>query len=181
MATLSTFASELLEEAKRFAIKAAETRDASAKQAYLHASLMVGFASFEAHVNSIADDFLARTDLTVHERGLLAEHAVDLKDGEFRESETLKVQRLEDRVLFLCRRFSKTPVDRKQSYWSEFVFASKLRNSLTHPKGEPVSISEAAVARALRAIVELLNVMYSAIYRRKLPAYNRGLSSKLNF
>jgi len=142
---------------------------------------MVGFASFEAHVNAIAADFLSRDDLDPHERGLLAEHVVDLVDGEFQEKIALKIQRLEDRVQFLCRRFSNTKVDRTQSYWSEFVAATKLRNELTHPKAEPPNISEAAVTKALKAIIELLNFVFKAVYKKKLPAHNRGLSSKLSF
>jgi hypothetical protein len=181
MAALSSFASDLLEEAKRFLEKAKESSDPTVKKAYLHAALMVGFASFEAHVNAIADDFLSRGDLNPHERGLLAEHAVELTDGEFREKDLLKVHRLEDRVLFLCRRFSKTPVDRNESYWSDFVAATKLRNALTHPKADPPNINEAAVKKTLSAIIELLNFMYKAIYKKKLPAYNRGLLSKLSF
>src|SRR5689334_3330268 len=108
MAALSSFASDLLEEAKRFLEKAGATPDEPTKKAYLHAALMVGFAAFEAHLNAISDDFLSRGDLGAHERGLLAEHVVDLVDGEFQEKNVLKMQRLEDRVQFLCRRFSKT-------------------------------------------------------------------------
>lgn len=181
MAALSSFASELLEEAKRFFEKAVESKDPEAKRAFIHASLLVGFASFEAHVNAIADDFLATSDLDPHERGLLAEHVVELADGEFKEKQSLKIQRLEDRVLFLGRRFSRTPIDRSASYWGEFAEATKLRNNLTHPKATPITIGEAAAKRSLTAIIELLNYLYLGIYRKKLPAYNRGLSSKLPF
>lgn len=37
------------------------------------------------------------------------------------------------------------------------------------------------LVKALKAIIELLKVMFNAIYKKKLPAYNRGLSSKLSF
>jgi hypothetical protein len=181
MAALSTFAADLLEEAKRFLEKAIAAAPSDEKKAFLHGALLLGFAAFEAHVNAIADDFLARPDLDPYERGLLAEHAVELIDGEFQEMKSLKMQRLEDRVLFLCRRFSKTPIDRRAFYWSDFGEAAQLRNRLTHPKAEPPTIGENAVKRALNAIIELLNVMYTNIYKRKLPAYNRGLSSKLSF
>jgi hypothetical protein len=40
------------------------------------------------------------------------------------------------------------------SYLGEFVAATKLRNELTHPKADPPNIGEAAVARALKAIIE---------------------------
>jgi hypothetical protein len=181
MAALSSFACDLLEEAKRFFQKSGEVADSDAKNAFLHASLMLGFAAFEAHINAIADDFLTRDDIDPHERGLLAEHAVRLIDGEFKEKNELKIQRLEDRMLFLCRRFSKTPIDRTASCWGDFVDATRLRNSLTHPKADPPMIGEKAVKRALNAIIELLNFIYTSIYRKKLPAYNRGLSSKLSF
>jgi hypothetical protein len=181
VAALSSFASDLLEEAKRFLEKATEAPDPEGKKAFLHAALMLGFAAFEAHVNAIADDFLSREDLDPHERGVLAERAVELIDGEFKEKHLLKIQRLEDRVLFICRRFSKTPIDRSAAYWSEFVDAARLRNNLTHPKADPPTVGEAEVKRALTALIELTNFIFVAIYKKKLPAYNRGLISKLKF
>ena len=42
MAALSSFASDLLEEAKHFFKKASETKDPDAKKAFLHAALMLG-------------------------------------------------------------------------------------------------------------------------------------------
>lgn len=181
MAELSTFGSELLEESKRFLEKANEATDQNSKRAYIHAALMLGCAAFEAHLNAIADDFLSRPDLTPHERGLLAEHAVEIVDGEFKEKNVLKIQRIEDRVLFLCRRFSKKLVDRSAYYWSTFVEALRLRNSLTHPKAGMSPIGEAAVRRALTAIVEMLNFVFTSIYKRNLPASKRGLRSRLTF
>ncbi len=182
MAALSNFAAGLLEEAKRLLEKATETSDTDGKKAFLHSALLVGFAAFEAHVNAIADDFLTRPELTPHERGLLAEAQVDLVDGLFCVKEDiLRIQRLDDRVLFLCRRFSGTPIDRKASYWGEFNVATRLRNKLTHPKGGNLEITKSEVEKALGAIIELLNVMYLAIYKKKLPAHGRGLSSKRTF
>jgi hypothetical protein len=181
MAALASFASELLEEAKRFLEKANETDDQHGKKAFLHAAVMVGFAAVEAHLNAIADDFLSRTDLDPHERGLLAEHTVELIDGEFQEQSTLKIWRIEDRVLFLCRRFSKKPIDRSAPYWSSFIEASRLRNGLIHPTLDPPTIDAASAIRCLNAIIELLGFMFASIYRRKLPAYSRKLSSRLTF
>ncbi len=73
------------------------------------------------------------------------------------------------------------PIDRTASYWSDFVDAARLRNNLTHPKADPPSIGENAVKRSLSAIIEVLNHVYLGIYKKKLPAYNCGLSSKLTF
>jgi hypothetical protein len=114
MAALSDFAADLLEEAKRFLEKASDGSSDNGTKAFLHAALMLGFAAFEAHINAIADDFLSRSDLSPHERGVLSEKAVELVHGEFQVKNTLKIQRLEDKVLFLSQRFSKTPIDRMQ-------------------------------------------------------------------
>ena len=142
---------------------------------------MLGFAAFEAHVNAISEDFLSRGDLDPHERGLLAEHAVQLVDGEFKEKDSLKIQRLEDRILFLCRRFSNMPVDRKATYWSGLQEAGRLRHDLTHPKADPPTVGESAVKRSLTALIDLLNHMYRGIYKKRFPAHNRGLASRLTF
>jgi hypothetical protein len=181
MAALPEFAAGLWEEAKRFLEKAEEDGPSDGATAFVHAALMLGFASFEAHVNAMADDFLTTSSLNPHERGLLGEHIVELVDGEFQVKEVLKVQRLEDRVLFLCRRFSKSPIDRSSSYWGEFMAAARLRNRLTHPKPGALVIELEEVRRALTAIIELLNVMCLSLYRKKLPTHGRGLSSKRSF
>src|SRR5437867_1022594 len=100
------FASRLLEEAKRFHEKARDEVDGDGKQAYLHAAIVLACCSLEAHINSIAEDFLVRTDLSVLERSILAEREYRLEDGEFTITDALKIHRLTDRIEFIYRRFS---------------------------------------------------------------------------
>jgi hypothetical protein len=179
VADIDAFARQLWEEAKAFREKAGTTADDSSKQAYLHAALNLGFCSFEAHVNAIASDFLTLDDLTPHERSILAEQKVDLDHGEFRVTKAFQMYRLEDRLLFLCHRFSKkTPLDRKAAYWGNFKEALDLRNGLTHPKTPP-KVTEESVERALSAILQLLDVAYQRIYGKKYPAKQRGLESNV--
>src|SRR5215469_9476066 len=135
MAEIDVFGRQLWEEAKAFLEKARKTAESPTKQAYLHASLNLGFCSFEAHLNAIASDFLMLQDLTPHERSILAEQKVELVNGEFRISSGIQIYRMEDRLMFLCHRFSsKGPIDRTAVYWGNFKQALELRNSLTHPK-----------------------------------------------
>ncbi len=118
---IDTFATQLLEEAKAFLEKAKSTSGVAAKQAYLHAALNLGFSALEAHINAIAEDFLTLDDLSPHERSLLAERKVELDNGQYRLTDQLQMYRLEDRLLFLCTRFSKKPpFDRTVVYWSQF-------------------------------------------------------------
>ncbi len=174
------FATRLLEEAKRFLEKASEASDADAETAFLHAATMLGFCALEAHVNSIADDFVGMDGLSAHEKAVLLEQDVQMKDGEFVLVNRLKMVRLEERIEFLHRRFSGKPINGSESWWSELKAGLKLRNDLTHPKGAPV-VSQNAVERALRAIISTLNVLYISIYKAKFPTLGMDLQSMLNF
>jgi hypothetical protein len=176
---MDEFAELLLEEAKRFLEKANETSDASAKSAFIHASLMLGFCALEAHVNSVCDELAPRPEFTVHERALLLEQDVKLENGEFK-SGGLRIARLEDRILFLHQRMSGTALDKATSVWSDLTAATKLRNQLTHPKAAP-NISIEDVSRALGAIIGIIDVVYRAVYARPFPFATMALDSKLTF
>jgi hypothetical protein len=180
MAEFDEFAQGVFEEAKRFLEKAKEDAGSEGKTAYLHAALNLAFCALEAHVNSVADDFLTRTDLTPLDIGILAERELRLVDGQYEASKTLKMFRLEDRLQFLHRRFAGKPLDRQASWWSDLKEALDLRNQLAHPKQAPV-IQEASVARALNAIIDCLAALYKGVYQADYPAARRGLDSRLKF
>lgn len=179
MAEMDAFATQLLEEAKGFLEKARVTAVARNKEAYLHAALNLGFCAFEAHLNAIAEDFMTLADLSPHERSILSERKVELEHGEFQLTKQLQIYRLEDRLLFLCTRFSrKAPLDRKAAYWGQFKDALDLRNGLMHPK-TPTKVTEASIERALLAILNVLDLTYRRIYGKKYPGRKRGLLSTI--
>lgn len=146
----------------------------------MHASIALGFSSFEAHINAIAEEFLIRPELTPWERGVLAEKDIEFAHGIFKLSDRLKMHRLEDRLLFLCERFSSKPIDRSSPVWSNLKNAIKLRNDLTHPKG-PIQIKRKEVAEALQAILEILDYTYRALYKQGYPTKALDLQSTLEF
>lgn len=180
MAEFDLFANQLLEEAKRFLEKAKEGSDAATEAANLHAALMLAFCALEAHVNSIGEEFSIRTDLSVHERGMLLERDVRLENGEFTLNDNLKMARLEDRIEFLHAKFSGKSLDRSSTWWGKLMTAMQLRNQLTHAKTIPV-ITEAAVRSATEAIIEAIDALYKAIYKKKFPSASQGLQSRLTF
>jgi hypothetical protein len=178
MAAIDDFAALLFDEAKAFLEKARTTASPEARTAYLHASLLVGFCSLEAHLNSIADDFLTRPELSLLDRSILSESKIELKDGEYRVTNQLLMFRIEDRIEYLSKRFSTTPLDKRASYWGEFKLAIKLRNELTHPKTPPL-VDVDSTKKALEAILELLNTLYRNIYRRGHPSYKLGTDTTM--
>jgi len=180
VAEIDLFANQLLEEAKRFLEKARECSDPAAEAADLHAALVLSFCALEAHINAIGEDFSGRIDLSAHEKGILLERDVRLEDGEFRLKQSLRMAKLEDRIEFLHAKFSGKPVDRSSAWWGQLSAATNLRNQLTHAKGVP-AITQAAVQSACQAVIDALEVLYQAIYKRKFPPVTRGLQSRLDF
>jgi hypothetical protein len=179
MADIDDFATLLFDEAKAFLERAKTARSAEARNAHLHASLLVGFCSLEAHLNSIADDFLMRTDLNMLDRSILSEKEIELKNGEYQLTDRLKMFRLEDRIEHLSKTFSATPIDKTAAYWAPFKSAIDLRNNLTHPK-KPPNIDIDSTERALTAILNVLNTLYQNIYRRPHPSYRLGTSGTMS-
>lgn len=174
------FALHLLEEAKRFLEKAPIASNDPERDAYVHASLLLAFAAFEAHINSIAEDFLVRPDLSILDRSVLSEKEFQLEDGKWILTDRLRMYRVEDRLEHLQRTFSTTPFDKSQAFRSQLKEGFRLRNKLTHAKKvEPISPDQ--VANAIEAIIQTLDSLYMAIYKRHLPAATRGLSSTLDF
>ena len=176
---IDDFALSLLEESKRFLEKVEDHGDHFANEAYLHSALLLAFSSLEAQVNAIAEEFVARPELSVHEKGMILEQEVRLENGEFVRRPVLRMARLEDRISFLYVKFGRS-IDRSMPHWSRLADAVILRNQLTHPK-EKVTLTKAGVGRAIQAVVDTLDAMCQAIYKRPFPAAGRGLQSSLSF
>jgi hypothetical protein len=180
MADIDEFANSLLEEAKRFFEKAQAESTAAGQSAYLHAALYLAFCSLEAHVNAIAEELASHAEFSSpHEQAILLEQEVRLEDGEFR-ARGFKMYRLEDRMLFLCRRVAGSPLDRSAAWWGELSMATNLRNKLTHPK-DPPQITVDSVRRAVEAVITAIDVVYKHVYGLGLPVAGRGLQSKMSF
>jgi hypothetical protein len=174
------FANALFEEAKRFLEKAKAAEAKYEQQAYLHASLLLGFCALEAHVNGVARDFGSFDKLTIHEKGLLLEKDVRLEHGTFVIRDGLKISRLEERILFLHQKFSATELDRSSAMWAELKTASEIRNDLTHSK-KAVELDCDKVKRAMQAVLDVTNSLFKAVYKVDYPLLNFGLQSQLEF
>lgn len=180
MSEIDLFANQLLEEAKRFLEKAGDGADSVAQTAYLHAALMLSFCALEAHVNALGEEFSVAAGLSAHEQGILLERDVRLEDGQFQLKQNLKIARLEDRIEFLHTKFSGKPIDHTSDWWRQLSTAIDLRNKLTHAKDVP-PIGQAAVRNAVQAVINTLDSLYRALYKRGFPLAGLGLQSQLRF
>jgi hypothetical protein len=173
----------LLEEARCFFEKADQLPAGSVGQiALLHAAMLLGFSSLEAHVNAVADEMALRPALSVLEQSILQEEDYSLEKGEFKLNGKLKMYRFEDRLSFLLANFSYPPkaVWAKEPWWSSLKGGIELRNRLVHPKSK-VLVDVISVRSALIAIVACLDCLFQSIYRRPFPSAKRGTSASMTF
>jgi hypothetical protein len=180
VSTFDEFSSNLLEEAKRFFEIAKDSGDLMARRAYLHASLLLSISSLEAFVNGIAIDFKNFSGLSLHEKAFLEEKQIMLKNGKFFITDQLRMTRLTERVEFLFVKFNKALLDKQSKWWQNLKEGISLRNNMVHPK-EYHDIEDKQIQATLLAVIECINNLFRAVYRKKLPSFNMGLNSKLNF
>jgi hypothetical protein len=179
MKNFDEFSNELLEESKRFLEKAKE-QSVNQGIPYLHASLLLSISSLEAFVNSIADEFKDANSISIYERAFLLEKEIVLKHGKFEMDKRLKMSRLLERIEFLFRKFDYSKLDKRHVWWQNLNDGIVLRNSLVHPK-ENSDISIKQIESTLKAVLECIDRLFKAIYKKGLPGINRGLDSKLDF
>lgn len=179
MAKFEEFCSQLLEESKRFWEKSQETKDRHERDACLHAALLLCSSALEAHLNSISSELLLGPKLDITDLSILNEKEIALSGGEFLLVGQ-KYFRVIDRIEYLVVKFSGKKIDKKAQWWSDIQAAIHLRNELTHPRGESKFDAD-SVKRALIAMIETINIVYISVYKTKLPVYDTGLISKLDF
>lgn len=182
MSEIDTFATELFEEAKRFLEKAKEADNEEGKKAFLHAALLLGMSSLEAHINAISGEMSERHGLNLLDLSVLSEKEFTFDKGEYKLTKKLKIYNLTDRILFISKRFamSSKKIDTNADWWSKLHQGIDLRNSLVHPK-EKHLITYEQVVSAFEGIIGVLDATYIVLYKQHFPSLGQYLDSKMSF
>ncbi|HCU35991.1 MAG TPA: hypothetical protein DGT21_11250 [Armatimonadetes bacterium] len=176
-----------LDEAKRFLelAKGCEGSDPEGATAYLRAALLLGAASLEAFIASIAAEFAdapSASNYSLVAMAMLVESEIELNaDGTHTINRAaLKMSRLADRIVVAYRLFAGRPYDRSQSSWGQLNEGLALRNDIVHAR-ELVPLTVRDVERFLQAAIQTLDTVFRGIYRRPFPAAGAKLDSRLDF
>lgn len=181
MSAFDDFSALLLEEAKRFLEKTNETEDQDAKTAFMHSAVLIGVSALEAYINGISQELINFPSTPIHEKSLLGEREIELKNGEYILTERLKIQRLTDRIQYLYFKYDKKYLNGdSESWWGPLKQSLKLRNELVHPK-EEITISQDQVKLLIESVIGCLLCLSKIIYKKEFPFRNMGLQSKLTF
>ncbi|MCY6379348.1 HEPN domain-containing protein [Hoeflea prorocentri] len=179
MSDFVDYARTLMDAAKGFAEKAEIEKRTDQKQAFLRAALLHGVSFLEAHINEISDHFKNRSILSVHEKGVLLEREVRLEKGSFRLSATPKFSRMTDRIELLLKKFSDDVAASKGTWFSKLQAAIDARNRLVHPK-EVHSLSHIEVIGALQAIIDCVDALFRAVFKKPLPYKGKYMGGGLD-
>lgn len=182
MKEIDSFAADLFEEAKRFLEKAKETTDPNGRRAYLHAALLLGMSSLEAHLFAVSDEMASRSNLSILDQSILLERDYSFEKGVFKLTKNLKMYKLLDRLEFIAHRFALPGkgLDKNASWWSKLIKGLEARNALVHPK-EGHTIDYEQVKDAFEGILGALDAIYLTIYDQHFPALGRKFDSRMEF
>ncbi len=179
---IDAFATELFEEAKRFLEKTKEADNTEGKKAFLHAALLVGMSSLEAHINAICEEMSGRDGLNLLDLSMLSEKEIVFDKGEYKLTKKLKIYNLMDRILFISKRFAMAgrKLDTNADWWSKLHQGVDLRNSLVHPK-ERRPMTYEQVVSAFEGIIGVLDAIYVILYKQHFPSLGQHLDSEMSF
>lgn len=180
MNSIDKFSNLLFEEAKRFLEKAKNEKDDVGQVAFCHASLLLGFSSLEAHMNALSEELALRDNLDILTKSISLERDFRLDKGRFELTTALKMYRLEDKLEFLFANFSMSVQQPPAVWWGDLKNGMQLRNRLVHPK-QSLPLTTEQTGRCLDAIIECLNALYMAVFKKPHPSYKRKLNSNLVF
>jgi hypothetical protein len=178
MSEFIDYSKSLMEAAKGFCSYAEKLPDGSLKQAFLRASLLHAFSFLEAHLNYMAEHFHDSSMFSVNEKGILLEKEVIFDDGEFQLSQKAKFSRMTDRIELLLTKCASDPSLVKGQWYSQLKASIKIRNALVHPK-EAHALNDTQLREVLEAILEAVNCLYKAVFKKGLPYTKRGISGGL--
>ena len=175
------FVIQLFEEAKSFFEKAKSSTEKESKEAYLHSSLLLVMSSLEACVNSIVEEILIdpyKDKYDLLEQSLLLEKEIVFENGHYKLGNKLKMSRIIERIEFLIFKFSGKEIPTTTEWFQQLKQRIDFRDKLVHPK-EDIILTERQVENAMSSVLETINELYKAVYKKSFPAYSFGTTSRL--
>jgi hypothetical protein len=138
-------------------------------------SVLLAWIAIEALINSMVDDFSSLPEdlFEIHERAFLLEKRLILVDagadlGKFKLDTRPEYRRLEEKIFFLIRKFSKKDEDYKgSSLWQDFQLLKEVRNKIAHPRKEDhLELNLEDVAKHINTAEEIIGFVSTRVWGR---------------
>jgi hypothetical protein len=163
---------DYLSFAKRL-FQLAEEEESKAVDCLLVPSVLLAWIAIEALVNSMVDDFSSLPEdlFLPHERAFLLEKRLVLADkgkdlGTFLLDTRSEYRRVEEKIFFLIRKFSKSEADYKGgSLWQGFQQLKEVRNRIAHPRtDDALELSLDDVEKHLKISEEVIKFISTRVW-----------------
>lgn len=178
MINFDFFGEMLFEEAKYYLeIAKAESEGTEEQTAALHASLLLSMSALEAYVNAVAEELVSSFELDMYEKALLVEKNIEMNKGILKIGNGLKMYRLIDRIAFIYTKYSMKEIEETDIWYMEIKQTIDLRNNLVHPK-VVVHVTYNQIEKALWSVLNTVNELFLAVYKKKVPIYNYGIQAR---
>lgn len=163
---------DYLEDAHFFCAEAEKLVDGRESARFYRASVFYTASAMEAFVNYIGDTFAQADVFEPYEIAFLTDREFKRERGEFRVSERLQPNRIEDKLKYLMYRFSRGIDLGQYAPWCKYTEFREFRNSIVHPRqdADEIDITQyRAMARiGLSSTIAIMDVLCSNIFDRPL-------------
>jgi hypothetical protein len=136
-------------------------------------AVLLAWIAIEALVNSMVDDFnsLPEDLFLLHERAFLLEKRLVLADkgkdlGSFLLDTRSEYRRVEEKIFFLIRKFSKSDTDYKGgALWQGFQQLKDVRNRIAHPRtDDTLELSLGDVGKHLKTSEDVIKFISTQVW-----------------
>lgn len=171
---INEFVKDLISDSKYFLDQAKDNKKEIIKLRYIRAVITTIWSALEGWINCVSSDFvlLPEEKLKLYEKAFLLEKKLLLTEkGEFKITNQDQYNRIQDKILYLLKRFGNYEVDKGSKLWNNFKTTKKLRDGLTHPKSELLETKSLTIKNAevaIDSVVEMLKLLTKKIYKKQL-------------
>lgn len=171
---LDKFVKDLINDSKYFLDQAKESNEEKMKLRYIRAVITTIWSALEGWINCVSSDFvlLPEKKLQLHEKAFLSEKKFELtKKGEFKITKRDQYNTIEDKILFLLKRFGNYEINKNSKLWNNFKITKKLRNGLVHPKLGKIETKNLTIKNAeiaINSVIDMLKLLTKKIYKKDL-------------
>ena len=140
---------------------------------FIKASIITSWCALEGWLNCIAYSFgtsLSSKQIELHEKAFLLEKRLEIINGQWQITKVDNYQKVENKVLFLLKRFGPHAMDKGSKLWLNFKKIEKIRNGLVHPKAGKLDVKELTVDNAklsVETVKEILKILNEKIFKVK--------------
>ncbi len=163
---------EYLEDSNYFAVEGLKTNNEHEAKRYYRVSVFCAMSAVEAFVNFIGETLARGKDLELYEIAFLTDKKFEISGSQFKISEQMEYQKLEDKLRFLICKFVPDFDFDKFPCWSRLLEFKKFRDKITHPRQyeDEIQVQEykKKVEIGLSSAVEIMNYLCKGIFQRPL-------------